>query len=251
MRVHAVDEYYRAAAIDYPQALKRRGFGDDEIGTHAGLADTSLALAVDPGLVRMERAALGRRERERRRRARGSAAGDRGTGAVGRRRDRGAERGRDPEGGRAQALNAGMERRQRGIIVERKSLRRGIAAVFCAAAGLSFPGPASVASGPPGAAAPAVAGASRPCPACRRWSIRANLYSETTAGKLSPAVAGDLPRVYVPHVKSNDVYVIDPATLKVVDKFKVGMNPQHVVPSWDLRTLWVANNAEGRQATAA
>ena len=61
---------------------------------------------------------------------------------------------------------------------------------------------------------------------------------------MSPAVAGDLPRVYVPHLQSNDVYVIDPATFKVVDKFKVGLNPQHVVPSWDLRTLWVTNNAE-------
>ncbi len=72
----------------------------------------------------------------------------------------------------------------------------------------------------------------------------ANLYSETTSGKLSPAVAGDLQRVYVPHLQTNDVYVIDPATFKVVDKFKVGLNPQHVVPSYDLRTLWVANNAE-------
>jgi YVTN family beta-propeller protein len=72
----------------------------------------------------------------------------------------------------------------------------------------------------------------------------ANLYSETTSAKLAPAVAGDLPRVYVPHIQSNDVYVIDPATLAVVDRFKVGLNPQHVVPSWDLRTLWVANNAE-------
>ena len=71
-----------------------------------------------------------------------------------------------------------------------------------------------------------------------------NLYSETTATKVSPALANDLPRVYVPHVQSNDVYVIDPATFKVVDKFNVGLNPQHVVPSWDLRTLWVANNAE-------
>jgi len=71
-----------------------------------------------------------------------------------------------------------------------------------------------------------------------------NLYSETAAGRMSPSVANDLPRVYVPHVRSNDVYVIDPATLKVVDKFKVGLNPQHVVPSWDLKTLWVANNAE-------
>ena len=72
----------------------------------------------------------------------------------------------------------------------------------------------------------------------------ANLYSETTAAKVSPALANDLPRVYVPHIQSNDVYVIDPATFKVVDKFNVGLNPQHVVPSWDLRTLWVANNAE-------
>jgi YVTN family beta-propeller protein len=74
----------------------------------------------------------------------------------------------------------------------------------------------------------------------------ANLYSEAGAGKVAAAAAGDLARVYVPNVKSNDVYVIDPATLKVVDKFKVGINPQHVVPGWDLRTLWVANNAEGR-----
>jgi YVTN family beta-propeller protein len=73
-----------------------------------------------------------------------------------------------------------------------------------------------------------------------------NLYSETRAGMLSPAASGALPRVYVPHLKSNDVYVIDPATLKVVDRFRVGVNPQHVVPSYDLKTLWVTNNAEGR-----
>jgi YVTN family beta-propeller protein len=73
-----------------------------------------------------------------------------------------------------------------------------------------------------------------------------NLYSETRADKLSPAAAGALPRVYVPNVKSNDVYVIDPGSLKVVDRFRVGINPQHVVPSYDLTTLWVTNNAEGR-----
>ena len=73
-----------------------------------------------------------------------------------------------------------------------------------------------------------------------------NLYSETMADKLSPAVAKALPRVYVPNLKSNDVTVIDPATLKVVDRFPVGVNPQHVVPSWDLTTLWVTNNAEHR-----
>jgi YVTN family beta-propeller protein len=73
-----------------------------------------------------------------------------------------------------------------------------------------------------------------------------NLYSETRAGKLAPAMANVPTRVYVPNVKSHEVHVIDPATLKVVDRFKVGTNPQHVVPSWDLTTLWVTNNAEGR-----
>ncbi len=74
----------------------------------------------------------------------------------------------------------------------------------------------------------------------------ANLYSEAGPNMLSPAVSGDLSRVYVPNVKSNDVYVIDPATDKVVDHFKVGKNPQHVVPAYDLKTLWVANNSEKR-----
>ncbi len=73
-----------------------------------------------------------------------------------------------------------------------------------------------------------------------------NLYSEAGAGDFSPAVAGALSRVYVPNVRSDDVYVIDPATFKVLYKFPVGHSPQHVVPSWDLKTLWVANNAEGR-----
>jgi len=73
-----------------------------------------------------------------------------------------------------------------------------------------------------------------------------NLYSEATAGHLSAATAGALPRVYVPNLRSNEVYVIDPDTLKVVDRFKVGTNPQHIVPAWDLQTLWVTNNAEGR-----
>src|SRR5688572_10866424 len=69
-----------------------------------------------------------------------------------------------------------------------------------------------------------------------------NLYSETGPDKLSPAVAKHLSRVYVPNRASNDVWVIDPATFKVIDKFPVGVHPQHVVPSWDLKTLWVNNN---------
>jgi creatinine amidohydrolase len=51
-RVHALLEYYEVTQHGYVAALKQRGYGQAEIGTHAGLADTSLALAVDPSLVR-------------------------------------------------------------------------------------------------------------------------------------------------------------------------------------------------------
>jgi YVTN family beta-propeller protein len=73
-----------------------------------------------------------------------------------------------------------------------------------------------------------------------------NVYAGSAPDKISPALAGDLERIYVPNLRSNDVYVVDPNTLKVVDRFKVGIDPQHIVPSWDLRTLWTTNNAQGR-----
>jgi YVTN family beta-propeller protein len=92
------------------------------------------------------------------------------------------------------------------------------------------------------AATPAIAGV----PGMPPVVDPSNLYSETTSAHLSEAVRNALPRVYVPNVVSDDVYVIDPLSLKVVNRFRVGFNPQHVVPSWDLTTLWVANNAEGR-----
>jgi creatinine amidohydrolase/Fe(II)-dependent formamide hydrolase-like protein len=53
-RVHAIEEYYRATQTAYVQELKRRGYSDEEIGSHAGLADTSLTLALAPELVRAD-----------------------------------------------------------------------------------------------------------------------------------------------------------------------------------------------------
>jgi len=73
-----------------------------------------------------------------------------------------------------------------------------------------------------------------------------NLYSDAGANMFSPAVAGALPRIYVPNLRGDSVTVIDPATYKVLYTFPVGRSPQHVVPSYDLKTLWVTNNAEGR-----
>jgi hypothetical protein len=69
-----------------------------------------------------------------------------------------------------------------------------------------------------------------------------NLYSQAGAGMLSPKTAGALYRVYVPDLSSNDAYVIDRNRMQVVDRLRVGFKPQHVVPSWDLHTLWVTNN---------
>jgi len=98
----------------------------------------------------------------------------------------------------------------------------------------------------PASAAQAAAAAVSTVPGMPLVIDARNLYSETVAGKVSTALRGDLERIYVPNLRSNDVYVVDPASMKVVDRFKVGLGPQHIVPSWDLRTLWVTNNAEGR-----
>lgn len=69
-----------------------------------------------------------------------------------------------------------------------------------------------------------------------------NVYAHTGAGMMSPAVQGVPTRVYVPNTLSNTVDVIDPTTLQVVDSYPVGMTPQHVVPSYDLKTLYVNDN---------
>jgi YVTN family beta-propeller protein len=67
-----------------------------------------------------------------------------------------------------------------------------------------------------------------------------NLYRYDGANMFSPAVSGQLSRVYVPNTVSNTVSVIDPATYQVIQTFPVGREPQHVSPSWDLSMLLVA-----------
>ncbi|MEU3349707.1 hypothetical protein ABZ723_32870 [Streptomyces sp. NPDC006700] len=70
----------------------------------------------------------------------------------------------------------------------------------------------------------------------------ADVYAADRPGKLSPVVRDFPSRVYVPNTNSNTVTVIDPATYKVIETIPVGRQPQHVVPSWDLKTLWVNND---------
>ncbi|RSS84228.1 YncE family protein [Streptomyces sp. WAC06614] len=69
-----------------------------------------------------------------------------------------------------------------------------------------------------------------------------DVYAADRPNKLSPLVKDFPSRIYVPNTNSNTVSVIDPASYKVIDTIPVGVQPQHVVPSWDLKTLWVNNN---------
>ncbi|GDY59463.1 hypothetical protein SVIO_100860 [Streptomyces violaceusniger] len=69
-----------------------------------------------------------------------------------------------------------------------------------------------------------------------------DLYAADRPGKLSRTVKDYPSRVYVPNTLSDTVSVIDPEKFKVIRTFRVGHQPQHVVPSWDLKTLWVNND---------
>jgi creatinine amidohydrolase len=55
VRAHAIFEYYQASEQGFATLLASRGYPKSEIGIHAGLADTSLMLALDPSLVRADR----------------------------------------------------------------------------------------------------------------------------------------------------------------------------------------------------
>ncbi|MFE7786061.1 YncE family protein [Streptomyces nigrescens] len=69
-----------------------------------------------------------------------------------------------------------------------------------------------------------------------------DIYAADRPGMLAPQVKDFPSRIYVPNTGSDTVSVIDPKTYKVIETIPVGVQPQHVVPSWDLKTLWVNNN---------
>jgi YVTN family beta-propeller protein len=69
-----------------------------------------------------------------------------------------------------------------------------------------------------------------------------NVYAYDGANALSPVATAARPLIYVPNSMSNTVDVIDPRTYRVIDHFSVGALPQHVTPSWDLKTLYVDND---------
>ncbi len=73
-----------------------------------------------------------------------------------------------------------------------------------------------------------------------------NIYSETHPSNLMPQVRNLPQRIYIPHTRSNTVWVYDIAKKEFIEKFRVGrgrnVEPQHVVPSWNMKRLFATND---------
>ena len=91
--------------------------------------------------------------------------------------------------------------------------------------------PAPVTSTPAQTSSTTGPGPSSPTPA--------NVYAHAGAGKLQGEALKAKALVYVPNTLSDTLQVIDPRTYRVIARYRTGREPQHVVPGWDLRTLWV------------
>jgi YVTN family beta-propeller protein len=99
-------------------------------------------------------------------------------------------------------------------------------------------------------AKPPPSASSRPAPSASAFGQAASSQEESSAGtrnvylgagkgKLSATAQAARSLVYVPNNLADTVQVIDPRTFRVVATYPTGREPQHVVPSWDLKTLWV------------
>jgi YVTN family beta-propeller protein len=118
----------------------------------------------------------------------------------------------------------------------------GAAAVLTSGCASSAPAPQSVAETKPAVAAPAKSAAPKGLAGMPPVTDSSDIYANDHVGMLNPAVANITQRVYVPNSDSNTVDVIDPTTYKIIDHFPVGHQPQHVVPAWDLKRLWILND---------
>jgi len=104
-----------------------------------------------------------------------------------------------------------------------------------AAGDASGPAPSSTSRSTSSAAHPSAS----PAPRAARAAGPVNIYAGTGPGNLSVTAKQARNLVYVPNTVSNTVQVIDPRTYTVTATYPTGREPQHVVPSWDMKTLWV------------
>ena len=111
--------------------------------------------------------------------------------------------------------------------------------------------PTATATATPSASAPAARPhvrrtvsnrATAPLPGMPPIAAAGNIYADAGANMLSKAVRHDPYRIYVPNSGGSSVAVINPRTMRIVRVIQTGYNPQHVVPSYDLKTLYVTND---------
>ena len=69
-----------------------------------------------------------------------------------------------------------------------------------------------------------------------------NVYSHTLAGIVTPVTRRARYLLYAPDSQGDGVYVIDPRRYRVIRYIRTGAVVQHVVPAWDLRTLYATND---------
>ena len=128
-----------------------------------------------------------------------------------------------------------------------------IAALAAAVLAGSFACTGSHRSAGPSATSPALATSSSPSTSAPSPTptppAPVNVYAAAAAGDLSAVARTAKSLVYVPNSLSDTVDVIDPRTYRVIRTFRTTATPQHVVPSWDMKTLWV-NESSGNHLTA-
>lgn len=141
--------------------------------------------------------------------------------------------------------SASAQRRTSRAAVLRIALLTAIVAAGCSAC-TKDPVPASTT--PSSAVTPSTSSttAARPTPTT---PAPLNVYAATAPSDLSAVARRAKSLVYVPNSESDTVDVIDPRTYRVIRSFRTTATPQHVVPSWDLKTLWV-NESSGSHLTA-
>lgn len=81
--------------------------------------------------------------------------------------------------------------------------------------------------------------------ASRTLGRAAPVYAWTRPGMLSPVVREVPARIWVPNAARRAVELVDPRTFQVVHRLRLGIAPRQIVPSWDLKTLWVGDGAGG------
>ncbi len=120
----------------------------------------------------------------------------------------------------------------------------GLAFVLLAAcSGASKAGPSRSNTSLPSTSTSRLTSTTRRDPAPPRHPAKpTNIYAHSGTNMFSAATRGARSFVYVPESMSRYVDVIDPKTFRVVDRYQTGERPQHVVPAWDMRTLYATNN---------